>query len=411
MLDRALRGVLKEPYSVQKRAYLAYSLSKMDLEEAQDIWLATARLAASRGLFFHALTIIRNYLLGHRRNKMLEELAERYSKDRPKERKLIPPPLGEPLSFSWSDEKELIQLSIKVGLDVEKYMLPKNAMLPDIPIFDALSKEPFVILALHLKKEQLEEKQLLLKQGEEDSSVYLLSLGEVHVFQKKANGQEISLARVKAPAIIGEMALITSLPRRANVVALRDSFVWKIDEEVLTYFAEKAPDVLEELSKIVKMRLLENLLSSSPIFVDSKEKELLLEQFVLLEVQPDAQIFPQNAPPPGLFVILHGEAEVWLTDPQGSRSRIAVLDEGDAFGEFSLLTNKPTTAEIWMPEGGALLHLSRERYQAIRSQTPHFEKELKNLMEIRHGDLELLVSPILSEFEEVEEENILDFLD
>ena len=109
----------------------------------------------------------------------------------------------------------------------------------------------------------------------------------------------------------------------------------------------------------------------------------LLAAFAVENHGAGAEIFPQGAPAPGLFFILHGLAEV-VVDGR----TVAELTEGDAFGEMSLLTGEPTTAAVRMPDGGILLHLDPASFNAVRAADSKLEAGLAELMDVRRGELQ-----------------------
>ncbi len=66
------------------------------------------------------------------------------------------------------------------------------------------------------------------------------------------------------------------------------------------------------------------------------------------------------------YVILSGEAEVWRTDPLTDETeRVAVLSDGDAFGEESLLQEGSRNATIRMISPGRLLVLSKADFDQL----------------------------------------------
>ena len=105
----------------------------------------------------------------------------------------------------------------------------------------------------------------------------------------------------------------------------------------------------------------------------------------------------QGAPPPGLFVVLHGDADVWVTALDGERARVAVLREGDVFGELSLLSGAPTTASVLVPRGAVVLHLSVEDFEGVRGALGAVLSALNELSDTRRGELNELASALADE--------------
>lgn len=65
------------------------------------------------------------------------------------------------------------------------------------------------------------------------------------------------------------------------------------------------------------------------------------------------------------FVIKHGEANVFVEKGNESPVRVAVLKDGDYFGEMSLLRDEPRTATIVAHTGMSALKITRDKFQAL----------------------------------------------
>lgn len=77
-------------------------------------------------------------------------------------------------------------------------------------------------------------------------------------------------------------------------------------------------------------------------------------------------IVTQGEPGDAYFIILSGEAEVWVTDPMTDETRmVTVLSDGDAFGEEALLLGGNRTATVKMNTPGRLLVLSKSDFDEL----------------------------------------------
>jgi small-conductance mechanosensitive channel/CRP-like cAMP-binding protein len=73
--------------------------------------------------------------------------------------------------------------------------------------------------------------------------------------------------------------------------------------------------------------------------------EILAKDARVLRFLPGEPIVRQGEPGQELFVILEGEAEVWL-EHEGRSTRINQMHRGQFFGEMSLLTGEPRSATV-----------------------------------------------------------------
>ena len=89
-------------------------------------------------------------------------------------------------------------------------------VLSEIPIFKNLDSKQLNELTRWLTRMDLEEGQVVLKEGEPSEGIYVLAEGEVEVL-KYVNGHPIHVASLKAPSVLGEMGVLIAKPRTAEV--------------------------------------------------------------------------------------------------------------------------------------------------------------------------------------------------
>ncbi len=72
----------------------------------------------------------------------------------------------------------------------------------------------------------------------------------------------------------------------------------------------------------------------------------LAAQFNTQQVPPGTPIIVQGDHTDRFYIIARGKVEVWTTSPSGSRISLAILRDGDYFGETAILTGEPRTANV-----------------------------------------------------------------
>jgi len=130
-------------------------------------------------------------------------------------------------------------------------------MLSEIPMFKNFSEEEkkqFVKMNLSLHRFQ--EGDIIFKEGELYSSLYLIVKGTVSI---KKSGFEVPIAHVTSGNVFGEMSFLTKKPRHSDVIAADDVLVIRMDdsffEEIGPVMQNKIKDFLMELliSRLDKM--------------------------------------------------------------------------------------------------------------------------------------------------------------
>ena len=388
-LEEAIRAVAAEPTNMKARAALAGALEATGAPEAENVWKATVRCACGRGQFFVALALARRYLSEDAVEDALEEMAARFGAGRPRQGPIVALPNPTPGAVEVpADPDEQVFTALRVGTDIESLVLPKFARMPSIPLFEDLPPDEFVALAREVEPVALFDGDDLMIQDATDRAVYVLVRGRAKAVTRKPDGADVDLGELAGPTVLGEMALLTAVPRRASVTSLGNGLAWRIDAERLVSLAAEQPGLVERMRNLVKARLLGDLLKASKVLAKVENQALVLSAFAVRNFAPGTQIFAEGAAPPGLFFLLHGVAEVWTADDSGTPRKVATLTEGDAFGEMSLLTGDPTTAAVRLPHGGIVLHLSPEAYAGLRAGAADLEAELAELMDVRRGKLD-----------------------
>ncbi|GGA84443.1 hypothetical protein GCM10011521_23540 [Arenimonas soli] len=92
--------------------------------------------------------------------------------------------------------------------------------------------------------------------------------------------------------------------------------------------------------------------------------EKMFQMFEPVTVKPSEVVMREGDPADYFYVVRSGTASVskYL---DGAPQVVAYLREGDTFGEDALLSNLPRNATVRMMQGGQLMRLSREAFEAV----------------------------------------------
>ncbi len=107
-------------------------------------------------------------------------------------------------------------------------------------------------LARHTRRVRFTEGEILFRQGEQGNFCYILVSGELEgrIEYSDLDGSPAAVFAVKPGSLIGEMSLVTGLPRTATVRSLAESELLELGEEgfrQLLSFREEIPERLAEL--------------------------------------------------------------------------------------------------------------------------------------------------------------------
>jgi ATP-binding cassette subfamily B protein len=95
---------------------------------------------------------------------------------------------------------------------------------------------------------------------------------------------------------------------------------------------------------------------------------------------PGREIVRQNDPSDKFYIIARGKVEVWRTEEQsGSTRRVAVLQDGDFFGEITLITGFPRTATVRTVTSCTCISLTRGQFNRMLDRFPDLRQRVSEV--------------------------------
>jgi ATP-binding cassette subfamily B protein len=123
-------------------------------------------------------------------------------------------------------------------------------------------------------------------------------------------------------------------------------------------------------------------LKAFPILENLDEEQLaeLAPFFATETFQPGREIVRQNDPGDKFYIIARGKVEVWRTEEQsGHTKRVAVLQDGDFFGEITLITGFPRTATVRTLTVCTCISLGRGQFNRMMDRFPDLRRRLSEI--------------------------------
>jgi len=149
---------------------------------------------------------------------------------------------------------------------------------------------------------------------------------------------------------------------------------WQQREAATRYFAGKldVQGLWEQAFATRKARYL-HVLEQNPILadLDDEEKELAAGHLNYEQYHDGQAIIRQGDVGETFYLIERGQVEVLVADPDGRERSVALLGEGDYFGEIALLKRVPRTASCVARGKVGVLSLSADDFQQVVAR--HFE--------------------------------------
>jgi len=98
--------------------------------------------------------------------------------------------------------------------------------------------------------------ELICRQGDPSDSLFLLRSGVAHAFLTSLTGSSVTtIARLRPGDVIGEVGLVTNLPRSASVIARSDAVVLELAREDVATLLTRHPRLLANITQVIGGRL------------------------------------------------------------------------------------------------------------------------------------------------------------
>jgi CRP/FNR family cyclic AMP-dependent transcriptional regulator len=135
----------------------------------------------------------------------------------------------------------------------------------NIPLFSDLPDDSIKLLAQHAITRSFKKNSVIVNQGDETNSLYVILEGSVRVFVDDEQGKEIILNTMEAGESFGEMALLSDAPRSASVMATSPSKLAMISKQdfmsclasnptipckIIEVLIKRAQDLTDEVSSL-----------------------------------------------------------------------------------------------------------------------------------------------------------------
>ncbi len=308
--------------------------------------------------------------------------------------------------FKQDSDPKIVQLTRQL----EDGSLPENALLTRLdralllkstPIFAGVSEDVLVEVASFLSEASFKKDEMILKSGELEETLYIISEGRVRVYEG-----DLQIADWERGGVIGEFAALDGLPRSASVKALEDTRLFCLNElamkELTVAYPEIARGIIESLCKRIRntLTLAEKRGYSKPIVqqhlkqtADNApvnqavflpiEKIFILRTVTIFSETPTyileeiASLLKEVRLKPGKTIIEKGEIGNCLyivadgrLSVHDDQKIVATAGPRDVIGEFSLLDAAPRSFTVTALERARLFQLDQQPfYELIADRT------------------------------------------
>jgi CRP-like cAMP-binding protein len=384
----------QEPLHLDARLRIADTLLALgEVQRAAIVYTRLAQYAAHAGHPLRALVALKILAtLEPELAGLLQAVAELYGAGSPKlgqgTRRSLPTDDAklEPREPTVRDRAELIAHAERLASDYAH----KDAFYPErlmpIPLLSGLPAPALGTVVTLAGLVRARPGTVIMEQGTEGRSVFLLARGSVRASRVNADGAHLTLATLHEGALFGEQAVFARTPRTATVTALTDCDLLELSVDVL---AQPGLETFTgTLQAFARERMLGHVLAHAPLFspLDSRQRRDLLQRFVELEVPAGTEIVRQGEPGKGAYVVARGEVSVQRSEG-GQTVELARLGASELFGEMSLLTGEGANASVTATAPSALLLLGRDYFERLLESLPEVREQVIALSQNRRSQI------------------------
>ncbi|HEX9441717.1 MAG TPA: cyclic nucleotide-binding domain-containing protein [Roseiflexaceae bacterium] len=220
----------------------------------------------------------------------------------------------------------------------------------------------------------------LLNERTPGEFLYLVLRGTVSLTLHDRAGHEVLIGVLNRGDCFGEGPLFGDLFRGATVQSETICYLLQLPLAEVRGAMAESPELAGALRAIYRRRLVEGTLGRVPLFsrLSPLERAGIAGLLQPQQYPRGVAIIHEGEPGDALYLIESGQVVV-----EREGQLIAHLDEGDFFGEMSLLAEKPHNADIRTVTPAEVLALPAEDFMRLLAEQPALAEQLHEVVEQR----------------------------
>ncbi|TEU19870.1 MAG: cyclic nucleotide-binding domain-containing protein [Anaerolineales bacterium] len=225
--------------------------------------------------------------------------------------------------------------------------------LKGVPLFADLPRGAVQGISKQMLLRHVPKDELVYAEGTPGDALYIIESGQVRIVSEAESEREV-FAHLQAGDFFGEMALLTGKSRSSAARAETNTNLWMLYRSDFDELLVQYPAISLALSRTLSERLsqadqrfVERHLRRMSLLVglSSKQLEDVSARLRPVKYRSGEVILTEGTPGDVMYLIEWGRVEV-LSKTDGRSRVLALLGEGDFFGEMALLTGSTRSATV-----------------------------------------------------------------
>lgn len=212
--------------------------------------------------------------------------------------------------------------------------------------------------------------------------VYLILRGSARLALHDRGGHEVLIGVLNRGDCFGEGPLFGDLFRGASVQAESICYLLQIEREALRAMLATTPELATAFRAIYRRRMVESTLGRVPLFghLSPLERAQIAALLRIQHYSRGVTIIHEGTPGQALYLIEEGQVVV-----EQDGQAVAHLDEGDFFGEMSLLAQGPHSADVRALSPVEVLVLPADEFSRLLKRQPTLKTQLHEVVSQRRA--------------------------
>jgi CRP-like cAMP-binding protein/membrane protein YdbS with pleckstrin-like domain len=252
-------------------------------------------------------------------------------------------------------------------------MEDRVGLLRKTSLFGHLPREDLDRLAGLLKSRSDRTRSTIYREGDPDSSFYLVASGRLKVWTRDEKGHRRVLNYLQAGDSFGSHSLLTGERRDVTVDVEEAAVLLYLEKRDFDGLIERHPDLREALSLHAMERLGEVPVLSK---LSADDLQRIAATMGRASYRQGSTIYHQGELSNTFYIVESGHIVLLADDGQGDDQPLAQLFAGDFFGERSLLTGRPRETSVHATEDTRLFYLNKKDFDRLVKDLPSVRKAL-----------------------------------
>ncbi len=262
--------------------------------------------------------------------------------------------------------------------------LEPTTLFRDIAFFADVPPSLLGEIAASVSLCEFNRNDIICRHGMFDEQFFIILTGKVWAVIPTEENPKFRLYSLGTGEFFGEEIIYTSEPRESTIIADDFVFALAMDSSSLRMLMESSAGVRSLMEKSYIDRQLRNDLRRVPVFTNMNDRlfEEVLNRVEILTLPEQRTICTEGETGDAFYLIRDGEVNVYRHHEKEDRL-IAILSEGQFFGEMSLLTDEKRNATVITSKKTDMVRISSGDFLSIVEKDLFMLKELIDVSDER----------------------------